>query len=47
MSYSAYHRSHRDACNPKARGSGVWATRHPGLRLHQAAAPPGRLGQPL
>jgi anti-anti-sigma factor len=36
MSYSAYHRSHRDACNPKARGSGVWAGHDP-----RAETPPG------
>jgi hypothetical protein len=29
MSYSAHHRSHRDACSPEARGSGVRAGRDP------------------
>jgi anti-sigma B factor antagonist len=42
MSYSAYHRSHRDACNPKARGSGGWAGRDPGAETPSGGAPPPR-----
>jgi hypothetical protein len=40
MSHTAHHGSHRDACNPGACGSGVWASRDPQAATSGQAATP-------